>query len=168
MKTTSQKQIIANKENGKKGGVKTPEGKEVSKYNAQKHCVLRETVTEYEQIDFESVFNDLADMFNPQNRLEEMMIERIAVIYIKLARLSKVEGEQMRQHIDPTIGYGESMVLTERDGYKPVVPAQTVEYWLKVMSRYETATENRFYKAIDKLRDIKKMGSFGKVEEPVD
>ena len=35
--TVSQKQIEANKKNGQKGGVKTPEGKAIVKYNALKH-----------------------------------------------------------------------------------------------------------------------------------
>ncbi len=41
---TSEKQIEANKENGKLGGVKTDEGKAVSKYNAIKHGLLSKEV----------------------------------------------------------------------------------------------------------------------------
>lgn len=44
MNETSQKQIDANRENGKLGGVKTDEGKTVSRYNAIKHGLLSEEV----------------------------------------------------------------------------------------------------------------------------
>ena len=36
----SERQLQANRENAKKGGVKTEEGKSVIKYNAQKHGLL--------------------------------------------------------------------------------------------------------------------------------
>ena len=36
----SEKQLQANRENAQKGGVKTPEGKAIVKYNALKHGLL--------------------------------------------------------------------------------------------------------------------------------
>ena len=44
MSEISQKQLEANRENAKLGGVKTEEGKAVSKYNAIKHGLLSEEV----------------------------------------------------------------------------------------------------------------------------
>jgi len=38
--TVSEKQLQANRENAQKGGVKTPEGKAMVKYNALKHGLL--------------------------------------------------------------------------------------------------------------------------------
>ena len=38
--TASQKRLEANRVNALKGGVKTPEGKAISKYNALKHGIL--------------------------------------------------------------------------------------------------------------------------------
>jgi hypothetical protein len=38
-----------------KGGVKTDEGKAVSKYNAQKHSILRDLPTEYETVEIEQL-----------------------------------------------------------------------------------------------------------------
>ncbi|OGL82255.1 hypothetical protein A3I41_05460 [Candidatus Uhrbacteria bacterium RIFCSPLOWO2_02_FULL_48_18] len=46
---TSQKQIEANRENAKRGGVKSEEGKDVSKYNVLRHGILsREVLLEGE------------------------------------------------------------------------------------------------------------------------
>ena len=55
----SEKQLIANKENAKLGGVKSSEGKEITRYNALKHCIFRETITEYEQNDFSDIAEQL-------------------------------------------------------------------------------------------------------------
>jgi len=44
MSETSQKQLEANRQNAKLGGVKTEEGKAVSKYNALKHGLLSKEV----------------------------------------------------------------------------------------------------------------------------
>ena len=41
---TTEKQVKANRENAKKGGVKTPEGKAVVRYNALKHGLLSKEV----------------------------------------------------------------------------------------------------------------------------
>ena len=45
----SDKQLTANKKNAQLGGIKTTQGKEVSKYNALSHGLLRKTLTEYEK-----------------------------------------------------------------------------------------------------------------------
>ena len=42
--TVSEKQLEANRANAQKGGVKTPEGKEIVKYNALKHGLLAKEV----------------------------------------------------------------------------------------------------------------------------
>ena len=44
MNEVSQKQLVANQKNAKLGGVKTEEGKAISKYNALKHGLLSKEV----------------------------------------------------------------------------------------------------------------------------
>lgn len=44
----SEKQLEANRKNAKKGGVKTSKSKEISKYNALKHGILSNVITEYD------------------------------------------------------------------------------------------------------------------------
>ncbi|MDQ3098304.1 MAG: hypothetical protein M3Q44_01000 [bacterium] len=64
-------QQSANEENAKLGGVATDEGKERSKYNAQKHAILRESITEYEQEMQDYIFDQLVTELNPQGAIEE-------------------------------------------------------------------------------------------------
>jgi hypothetical protein len=106
MNNISEKQHDANKKNALLGGVKTDEGKAVSRYNATRHGVLRESVSSYEKADYKRIFDDLCEVYEPRNFAEEIVIERFAVAYIKLIRLAKAENELMKSVVDPTIPFG--------------------------------------------------------------
>jgi len=75
--TVSEKQLKANKKNAQKGGVKTPEGKAIVKYNALKHGLLAPTGT-----------------------LEEMLVEKVAVAYRRLSRAYRYEVGLIRKELD--------------------------------------------------------------------
>jgi hypothetical protein len=155
MNNISEKQHEANKKNALLGGVKTDEGKEVSRYNATRHGVLRESVSPYEKADYKRIFDDLCEVYEPRNFADEIVIERFAVAYIKLIRLAKAENELMKSIVDPTIPFG-MPDLYEKLGYKPVMTSERVAILSDVYSRYETAVENRLYKAMNKLEEMKK------------
>ena len=131
------------------GGVKTPEGKAISRYNAQKHAILRETITEYEQANAEQIFNELADSLEPSGRFEELLIENIASNVIRLQRIAKAEAELVKETISPS----RDVRIFEKT-YTSKVGSESVER-LDLYSRYQTAAENRIYRAIRVLREIK-------------
>src|SRR5574343_1104831 len=95
MSYLSEKQLEANRENAKKGGVKTEEGKANSKYNALKHGILKEVVSDYEVEFYEVIKERLEDQFKPVGVLEKFLVDRIGVYYLKLYRLAKAEKEFM-------------------------------------------------------------------------
>src|ERR1700745_4195870 len=97
----SDKQLSANQNNAKLGGVKTEPGKAISKYNAQKHAILRQTITEYEGDFYRDLIADLEDTYKPVGRMELMLVERIALHYIKLHRVQKAETEFIKSVLDP-------------------------------------------------------------------
>ena len=156
MSDISDKQHEANKQNALSGGVKTDEGKAISRYNAVRHGILRETVTEYEKIDHERIFNEFADFYKPENLVEEILVERLTVAYIKMARVSRAESELMKSALDPTIGYGDGITVYEKLGYQAVLASDKVTLLSDVYSRYETAVEKRFYRAMNTLNELKK------------
>lgn len=157
MSDISDKQHEANKQNAQLGGVKTDEGKAVSRYNAVRHGILRETITEYEKIDYERVFNEFCDFYKPENLVEEILVERLVVAYIKMARVSRAENELMKSAMDPTIPFGEGVSYYEKIGYKVVLASDKVALLSDTYARYETAVEKRFYKAMHILNDLKKI-----------
>jgi len=104
--TVSEKQLQANKENAQKGGVKTPEGKEIVKYNALKHGLLAKevviTVGEGAENpeEFNALLEDLGTQLQPQGTLEEMLVEKIAVAYWRLRRAYRYEVGLIRNELD--------------------------------------------------------------------
>lgn len=155
MNNISEKQQEANKKNALLGGVKTAEGKAVSRYNATRHGILRESVSAYEKADYKQIFDDLCEAYEPHNFAEEIIVERFAVAYIKFIRLAKAESELMKSVVDPTIPYG-LPELYQKLGYKALMTSEQVAVLADIYSRYETAVENRMYKAMQRLEELKK------------
>ena len=140
------------------GGVKTPEGKAVSRYNAQKHSILRTTVSDYEQVDHEDIYNNLAEDLRPVGYLQESMIQVIASNLIRLQRIAKAESEVLEEALAP-------MIQTEASVYNSVIGEAFKAYTspvtteladrLILFSRYQTATENRLYRAMVMYKQLK-------------
>jgi hypothetical protein len=147
--------MLEDKENNQttipKAGVKTPEGKAISRYNAQKHAILRETATEYEKADVETIYNELSESFKSINRLQELFIEIIASNVLRLQRIAKAEAELIKEAMSPEVG----MMLEPTNGkvYQPKVSSIIMEK-LSLYSRYQTATENRIYRSLIILKQF--------------
>jgi hypothetical protein len=81
--TVSQEQLEANRKNALEGGVKTPEGKTITRYNALKHGLLaKETVVTVgegaeDPAEFAALSQELKDQFQPQGALEVMFVEKV-------------------------------------------------------------------------------------------
>lgn len=101
--TVSEKQLEANRANAQKGGVKTPEGKEIVKYNALKHGLLAKEVVitigegAENPEEFNALLGDLNTQLKPEGTLEEMLVEKIAVAYWRLRRSYRYEVGLIRQ-----------------------------------------------------------------------
>lgn len=151
------------------GGPKTDEGKATTRYNAATHGMLRDTLTEYEKDAELGVLTELRVEFSPQNALESILLERIAVHYVKLNRITKAEREFVQSVLDPRVvvtkakegfsGFDEliwSEEVVERAGYTPKVGAEAVERLYGIYARYETNVENRLIRAMRELRELRR------------
>jgi hypothetical protein len=162
---TSNKQIEANTENSKLGGVKTTEGKEVSKFNAVKHGIFRQTITEYESDFYSDIFLQLKEQLLPEGILEEILVERIATCYVKLYRVAKSEQEHIKASIHP-----EGLhihLMGDEDTYAPQIKTATVSVLVNLFARYEVTTENRLYKAMHELERIQRIRKGEKINAPL-
>jgi len=175
MSETSQKQIEANRENGKLGGVKTEEGKAVSKYNAIKHGILKDVVSDYEQNFYEDTAQRLNDHFSPVGVLEKMLVDRIGICYLRLYRTAKAENEYMQSKLNrrrvvikdilESMSYTETIV--ENEGYIPRITHDEVEILSNTYLRYEIAIENRLYKALHELQRLQSIRNGELVPPPL-
>lgn len=182
----SEKQYKANRNNSKLGGVKSAYGKAISKYNAQTHGILRQSVADYEKDYFDDILLELEKHYAPQNIIENIIVERIAICYLKLFRAQKAEAEFTRESLNPRItrktgfltDFAEDCIEVVNEGYTAKLPNESVQKLMDIYSRYETTLENRLFRAIHELEraqrirkgekilaplvsDISHMGSFG-------
>ena len=174
MSETPSKQAEASRENGKKGGVKTDEGKAVSKYNALKHGILKELVSDYEQSFYDDITERLNDQFQPVGVLEKILVDRIGIYYLKLYRVAKAENEYMKSvlnpyksHVQSLMGMDFDQTIVDNEGYTPIVGVIAVEKLSDTYLRYETTIENRLYKALHELQRIQLARNGEAVPPPV-
>lgn len=125
------------------GGVKTKEGKLISRYNSVKHGILRESVADYEEVNVENLYNNLAKDLKPEGSVEELLVEMLATNVIKLQRIAKAEKQFVRDFSSKTFNTNEDNL--------PVAVADS----LLIYSRYQTATENRIFRIIGALNSFK-------------
>lgn len=103
----SEKQLLANRQNALKStGPKSIEGKAVASCNALKHGLLAKEVviTHGEGAEDQNAFDELLAQllrdYDPLDRLEEMMLEKIAACYWRLRRAHRCEVGLIRQNLD--------------------------------------------------------------------
>ncbi len=150
MENTSQKQIDANRENAKKGGVKTDEGKAVSKYNALKHGILSKQILfegedENELLELEK---KLRLELSPASEIELLLVDKIASSIWRLKRALSFEKDDVifTSDFDGTVG-----LKADADRF----------------FRYETMLERSIYKALHELERIQAKRNGEKVPPPI-
>jgi len=162
----SPKQHAANKENAKLGGVKTERGKAIVRFNARKHGILSNLISEYEKDIYHHYLDQLFQELRPVTSLEEILVERIAIYYLRLFRAGKAEKEYVMSCLDPTED-GITLTPLGRIGYKPVVQREHIEHLGRVYHRYESSIENRLYKAMHELERLQRIRKGEDVHAPI-
>lgn len=122
------------------------------RFNAVTHGILKESISEYEKVDYEAIYAQLEEEFKPKNVIEKMLLERIVLSYIKLYRISKAEKEIMQSFLYPEYSRLDPI---NRKVYIPKIHEREIPK-LEIYSRYETTTENRMYKAITMLTNLQR------------
>jgi len=152
------KQLVANKQNALKGGVKTSKGKTISRYNAMKHGLLcREVLIEGED---EKILLQLERSIRvaiqPVGELELLLTDRIIANIWRLKRAMKVERNSMEWHKNYEDSYEERDKLhfidfqKSRERISEMIANGSTE---KIL-RYETTIERGIYKALHELQRI--------------
>ena len=167
----SPEQLDANRENAKLGGVKTQEGKDIVRFNARKHGILSKIMTAYEENIFEQYLSQLFEEYEPQTFMEQVLVERIAVSYLRLFRSGKAENERMMLALYPPKLKPELLALAaqtlEHEGYEAELSSKAIGDLGQVFMRYETSIENRLYKAMHELERLQRIRKGEDVQAPV-
>jgi hypothetical protein len=171
---TTEEQINANRENAQLGGVKTPEGKAISRLNAVKHGILTNLLTEEENKEATQIQDELIEEYQPQTTTELILIERISIWYVRLRRAVKAESELLTMIYNPRITKS-TPFLPElpqfeeviKEGYTPKVKVTDIDTLEGIYLRYESALERNFFRALHELQRIQLARSGEKVPAPL-
>ena len=169
MSEISEKQLEANRENAKLGGVKTQEGKEISKMNALKHGLLSKMVLiegEDEQ-SFIELGKQLRFGLKPIGELESLLLDRMIANFWRLRRANEVEKnfmERMKNYDDDDYDFSRE---TEEQKARRRMASMIVHGSIEKIIRYESFIEKSIYKSLHELQRIQAVRSGDKVPAPL-
>lgn len=176
MNEISQKQLEANKQNAKLGGVKTKEGKAIARFNALKHGLLSNKVL----IKGENRNNLIklqkrirADL-KPASEIENILVDRIIANTWRLRRAMRIEKEMMeegREKPKDTFFDDGLQIDSEDDRKITLGKAFSIDFANQntygKFIRYETSIERGIYRALHELQRIQSARSGEKTPVPV-
>ena len=145
---TSKMQVVANRANAKKStGPKTLEGQTTSCQNAMKHGLRTRDllIRDEKQEDLEQFRQMVYQALCPQDAVEELLVEKIINTTWRMRRLTQAEGELF----DYEGSYYKNSLKQAFCGNSGTS--------LQILSRYETALERSFYKAMHELQRVQGM-----------
>lgn len=164
VKMTSDKQIVANIQNAQRGGVKTVEGKAISKFNAIKHGLLSKEVLikgESKQ-SLEELKQTLYEELRPSTQLEAILVDRIIANTWRLRRVLEVERNAMEwqkedKDIDVGFDFGEEKESEDhkkKQKLRKKITKMVTHSDIDQILRYETTIERSIYRALHELQRL--------------
>src|SRR5208337_1455306 len=163
----SVRQVAANRENGLKGGVKTEEGKAVSRLNARrsalssrpmgKHSIFVTALTEEDSEEVRGYEDELIASLRPVGRVEEMLVEKIALTWLRMQRCARAEAEYHSQTWEaPNEVWDEfrfDRLERKRELGMRAVPfkEEVFERMVKLIDLYDTRLTNQFLKLLHEV-----------------
>jgi len=158
---TSEKQIEANRQNAQAGGVRTSEGKAISRMNALKFGFFSRLVTDYDKLQAAEFCQEVYDCFKPTSIFEEELVEMLLTHLLCFRRICLVENELIRKRLNPTIVEDSieaqlSRLNVLQKGYESLLQADVIEE-LERFARYKTAAVNLIFKTQHELERLTRM-----------
>jgi len=152
-KPVSEKQLLANRKNAKKGGVKTPQGKAKTRLNAVRHGLLCQALVLFgeDQQAFETLQDSLIADLKPEGELERLLVFRIASCFWRLDRAIRVETAILQRNMDK---HDDWVRRYPEDACPPMAACGLDGENLQKYLRYETAIEKQLFKAWHELQRL--------------
>ncbi len=170
----SEEQIKANKENAKLGGVKSEEGKQVSRLNALKFGFFSKIVTEYDKINQEEFCLEIYTCIGPNDTVEAQLVELLLSHLLSYRRICFVENELILKNLDPTITVTEhdpvesvfGKTIVKKKGYTPKIESQLIDD-LEKFQRHKTSNLNAVLKILHEIERSQRMKKGEAITAPI-
>ncbi len=159
----SSKQLEANRRNAGKAGVKTEEGKRRSRLNARKHGIFASALTERDEKELRPLYEEFAADLEPRNTVEEAIVEKLALTYLRLQRCARAEAEYHRE----TWYADQKRLQQERPGPPTYFRSASFRKVAELIRRYDTSLTNQFFRLLHELERMKRMSGGDRVPAPV-
>jgi len=169
MSEVSQKQLEANRQNAKLGGVKTEEGKTVSKYNALKHGILsKEILLEGENEEaLTQLGKRLRASIKPVGEVEMLLADRLVSNFWRLRRLLEAEKVIMEWEREDAERWRQEFGRSEEDTDQRITKEMLTNSNIEKILRYETTIERSIYKAFHELQRVQSAREGGNPPAPL-
>ena len=141
-------QIKANKENAKKStGPRTEEGKQRSSMNAMTHGIFTKihTLPGEDQEFLMAIVDDIYDTYKPQDAMELILVERIAVAYFKQVRIRAAEAAHIKinmteERLTESLNIALEVPFLDRFTFDDLSSEKEdyYQFYLKVIEEYKT------------------------------
>lgn len=86
-----------------KGGVRTTEGKAISRQNAVKHGIFIRYATALDDFGYEEVYSRFAEEFDDTSPSRAALISYLSVLFIRIRRCFRFESEYLKEHLNPPV-----------------------------------------------------------------
>lgn len=132
-----------------------------TRLNSVKHGLLARGMTELDDSDaYESLIQRLTEAYRPLGVLEEFFVQRIAFHMIRIQRAERLEAEYITGEIHPPVTAPIMDGILEPEVIEPGLPAAidalTAVKLVSGFQRYETANENKLYRAINEFERLQR------------
>lgn len=138
-----------------------------TRYNAVKHGLLSQGVTELDDLDYNSLLSSVQESLKPTGPIETALSEHICLCLVRLKRAHGLEARFITSELNPAISKKEGGLDIDLEEFtgKPVVidpgiPASlktdAIDFLIRKFQRYETAIENKLYGALHEFERLKR------------
>jgi hypothetical protein len=133
-----------------------------TRFNAVTHGLLAQGLTELDDSDaYKSLLQRLTEEFCPVGDLEKFLVQYIALNMIRLPRAGRFEAEFITEELHPPKKEDVFPDLSEltrivEPGLPAAVGARSAMILVTAYQRYETAIENKLYRAINQLERLQR------------
>lgn len=153
----TKKQVDANRQNALKStGAKTKEGKKTVSKNRLKHGILSQRLILDGECtnEFQELVADLECYFKVSGRMEELLVERMAIALWRQKRLIQYEsGITEIGRSDQTLMF--SCIAAKDVSEDCVLDSLTLpDDKLEILSKYQSMLDNQLYRAINALTSL--------------
>jgi hypothetical protein len=151
-----------------------------TRFNAVKHGLLAEGVTELDAPEsFPDFCAKLAAELKPVGEIESFLTRRIALGMVRLRRVTLLEAEFLTAQLNPPVTKTRlspvnqiaEMDADQIEEVDPGIPARlsadAADALVNTFSRYETAIENKLFRAMNQLERLQRLRHGEHVPAPV-